>query len=96
MLQESIAGLPDDSPPFYQPQGASKYGGSFADTTCVCNSPGVVCRCRYGASHSTELLGSTANGYIEVGERKPMPAERALVTSAGCGAPGEHMPGVAR
>ncbi|KAK4695301.1 hypothetical protein P7C71_g2427, partial [Lecanoromycetidae sp. Uapishka_2] len=42
ILQESIAGLPDDFPPFYQPQGVSKFGGSFADTTCVCNGPGVI------------------------------------------------------
>lgn len=26
--------LPDDVPPFYQPQGPSHYGGSFADVAC--------------------------------------------------------------
>ena len=95
MLQESIAGLPDDFPPFYQPQGVSKHGGSFAETTCACNGPGVVCQCQYGARHNTESLNSTSNGHIKVEERTPMPAERTHIASAGCGVPGEHMPRVA-
>ena len=90
LLQEIITGLPDEFPPFYQPQGVSKYGGSFADTTCICNGPGVVCRCKPGGSVHAESVDSTttSNGYVQVA----MPAEHAVVTSAGCGVPGEHMP----
>lgn len=28
-LKEAV--IPDDAPPYYQPRGASHYGGSFAD-----------------------------------------------------------------
>ncbi len=95
ILQDPNAALRDDIPPFYQPQGASKHGGSFAVTTCVCNGPGVVCQCQYGARHNTESSKSTSNGETKVRDRTPMPAERTPVASAGCGVPGEHMPGVA-
>ncbi|KAI9705161.1 MAG: hypothetical protein M1820_005308 [Bogoriella megaspora] len=33
------AWLPDDAPPWYQPQGASHVGGSFADVACICAHP---------------------------------------------------------
>ncbi|KAI3318576.1 heme peroxidase [Xylariaceae sp. AK1471] len=33
--------LPDDAPPFYQPQGLSHFGGSFADCLCATGD----CRC---------------------------------------------------
>ena len=37
--------LPDDAPPFYQPQGASHVGGSFADVVCICATPDSKCTC---------------------------------------------------
>lgn len=30
------AWLPDDAPPWYQPQGVSHFGGTFAETVCGC------------------------------------------------------------
>ncbi|KAL9064876.1 MAG: hypothetical protein Q9157_007672 [Trypethelium eluteriae] len=33
------AWLPDDAPPWYQPQGVSHIGGSFADVACICANP---------------------------------------------------------
>jgi hypothetical protein len=38
--------LRNDLPPFYQPKCASLIGGSFADTVCICNTPGILCRCK--------------------------------------------------
>ena len=75
MLQQSKAGLPDDYPPFYQAQGASKFGGSFADTVCVCN-PTAITR------------SGTDGGNAEADK---MPAESVPVKSAGCGLPGEGL-----
>lgn len=76
LLQQSIAGLPDDFPPFYQPQGASKFGGSFAETVCVCNVPGVKCRCKDAGHPDAE------KDYTLV-----MPADAVPRVSAGCGVP---------
>ena len=35
--------VPND--PLYQPQGASHFGGLFADTVCVCSAAGDSCKC---------------------------------------------------
>ncbi|KAG8527867.1 uncharacterized protein KY384_006783 [Bacidia gigantensis] len=62
------APLPDDYPPFYQPQGASHTGGSFADTVCVCNVPGRMCGCKDGEGNGevvkteADKLGKGASG----------------------------------
>lgn len=61
--------LPDDAPPFYQPQGASHIGGSFADVVCVCGTPGVQCAC------------AKEDG----GMRIPLAAEREPTLATGCG-----------
>ena len=90
ILQELITGLPDDYPPFYQPQGPSKYGGSFADTICVCNSPKVACRCKDLATKTAEEVEEMDNSKAP-GQTRTTPAEKAPVASAGCGVPGEHM-----
>jgi hypothetical protein len=37
--------VPDDAAPWYQPQGPSQVGGSFADVTCICAQPGSDCCC---------------------------------------------------
>ena len=34
--------LPDDLPPWYQPQGASHVGGTFADVSCICAAATVA------------------------------------------------------
>lgn len=36
----------DDVPPFYQPNGPSHSGGSFAQSSCVCQTTGNACRCK--------------------------------------------------
>ncbi|KAK3172588.1 hypothetical protein OEA41_005912 [Lepraria neglecta] len=35
--------IPND--PLYQPQGASHFGGSFADTVCLYSAAGNSCKC---------------------------------------------------
>ena len=74
--------LPDYFPPFYQPQGASHYGGSFADVVCVCNVPGVTCKCKQVGSEMKD---------VEAGEKvaaSKMPADAVDVKMGGCGVPG--------
>ena len=34
--------LPDNFPPWYQPQGASHFGGTFADVSCICAAAKVA------------------------------------------------------
>ena len=83
MLQQGS--LSDSIPPFYQPQGASHIGGSFADTVCVCSTPGVACRCKKGAA----TAASSEEDMVKVA----MPAEQASATLRGCGVPGEGLLG---
>lgn len=72
--------LPDGFPPFYQPQGASHVGGSFADTICVCNMPGAVCQCKDGNA----ALKQNEEGFISIS----VPADQLEVKPTGCGMPG--------
>ncbi|KAI0469662.1 heme peroxidase-domain-containing protein [Xylariaceae sp. FL0804] len=44
LLQQPV--LPDWVAPFYQRNGASHYGGSFAATTCICREMGSKCTCK--------------------------------------------------
>ncbi|KAM5363819.1 hypothetical protein ACJZ2D_011795 [Fusarium nematophilum] len=39
--------LPDDIQPFYQPNGPSHLGGSFATPVCVCEAAGDKCHCNH-------------------------------------------------
>ncbi len=78
------ARIPEDAlamPPFYQPPGASQYGGSFADIVCVCNTPGKVCHYKDTAQKGTDT------GHEEVGDmpKKQSPAEMGTLISTGCG-----------
>ncbi len=68
--------IPDDAPPFYQPQGASHTGGTFADISCACTAAGVV-----------PLLQKTGDGKEEVKLQKVGvdAAEREPTLSTGCG-----------
>lgn len=68
--------IPND--PLYQPQGASHYGGSFADVICICNEPGKACRCKDATS------GEPAQGGKEAA-LKPAVGVRFV---KGCGMPG--------
>lgn len=38
----TTVGLPDDCPPWYQPQGASHVGGTLADVSCICAAAKVA------------------------------------------------------
>lgn len=46
--------LPDDAPPWYQPQGASHVGGTFADVACICVQAGTHCSCLKLSEESQE------------------------------------------
>jgi hypothetical protein len=65
------------APPFYQPQGASHFGGSFADVACVCTTSGKECQCREKAKtkdvDKDEVL------------KAKLPAELEASISTGCG-----------
>jgi hypothetical protein len=47
--------LPDDTPPFYQPQGASHIGGTFAAVVCVCAA--AKAKARADEKAGTEIAG---------------------------------------
>lgn len=65
--------LDDDGPPFYQPQGASHGGGTFAEVVCICNIPGKTCQCKDTAPTAPAAMeGKT-------------PAELEPTLTAGCG-----------
>ena len=67
--------VPDDSPPFYQPKGASHTGGTFADVSCVCNAAGVV--------PVVEMIGDREE--IKLKRVDMEAAEREPTYSTGCG-----------
>lgn len=69
--------LPDDFPPFYQPQGTSHFGGSFADVACACSELGRECKCTEGTGES--------------GGQRSGPAGAVDVSMKGCEAPGSHL-----
>ena len=83
LLQQGA--LPDDFPPFYQPQRASHVGGSFADAVCVCSTPGVACRCK----RKTGTADSSEEDLVKV----EAPAEKMQPVLKGCGVPGEGLLG---
>lgn len=66
------------APPFYQPQGLSHVGGSFADVACVCNMPGRACSCK-DAAEGKDAKGKETEG------AKPLAADLEVKISAGCG-----------
>lgn len=68
--------MPDSYPPFYQPQGASHTGGSFADAVCVCNTPGNACQPKADDATAAKDQSDEA--------KAKTPAELAPVRSAGC------------
>ena len=74
--------LPDYFPPFYQPQGASHYGGSFADVVCICNVPGIACKCKQGWNQTEGVVGS------EKAAVPKTPADAVDMKMGGCGVPG--------
>jgi hypothetical protein len=75
--------VPDDSPPWYQPQGPSHVGGSFAEVTCICAKPDSPCRCLQQATDATRQ--------DERLPRRQHPAELEPTLSKGCSLSG-HAP----
>ena len=73
---------PDDAPPFYQPQGASHTGGTFADVACVCAAAGTVCQCK----PATKQEGGEHDTAARKTLKEQMPAEFEPTYSKGCGA----------
>jgi hypothetical protein len=68
-------------PPWYQPQGPSHYGGTFADVSCVCNVPGKECHCK-------DPLSKEGKSEEKDGQKqKPLTAAEThtLTFSKGCG-----------
>lgn len=50
--------VPDFAPPWYQPQGASHTGGSWADVACICASAGKKCFCADPSTKSQQKKDS--------------------------------------
>ena len=78
------AKIPEDAlavPPWYQPQGASHYGGSFADVACVCNTPGKDCHCKDAAQRGKEDEKEGATGTSQ----RHLQGEGGTPVSTGCG-----------
>ena len=69
--------IPDN--PLYQPQGASHYGGSFADVVCICNQPGKACRCKTATAQTLAQ---------EEGKDAALAAAVGVRLVKGCGMPG--------
>lgn len=69
--------IPDD--PLYQPQGASHFGGSFADVVCICNEPGKVCKCKDAAAQTPDR---------EEGKEPALKPAVGVRLVKGCGMPG--------
>ena len=69
------------APPFYQPQGASHVGGSFAEVVCICNTPGTVCHCKDPISAAVKA----GKGEAATAATAPTPAELEPANSTGCG-----------
>ena len=63
------------APPFYQPKGASAFGGSFADVACVCNQSGTQCHCKDAKEKKEEA--ETTSQKQQAGHELPI--------SVGCG-----------
>ncbi|KAJ9604588.1 hypothetical protein H2200_010701 [Cladophialophora chaetospira] len=68
------------APPFYQPQGVSQYGGSFADIACVCNTPGKECHCKDAVKEKEAGKDGSAPA-----PKKQLQVEREMALSTGCG-----------
>ena len=70
------------APPFYQPKGASSFGGSFADTGCVCNVQGRECHCKEAEKGKMEVKKTdhAANAL-----KTQLPAHHEVSISKGCG-----------
>ena len=81
------AWLPDDAPPWYQPQGASHIGGSFADVACICANPET--------SHSCHCLGKESRGNRVKAAQSHVPtaASREPTLSTGCCLPTKAVDG---
>lgn len=75
--------LPDDAPPWYQPQGASYVGGSFAEAMCVCASPGTHCPCFSSGAKSDDTAVAQS--------RVPTAALHEPTLSTGCRLPSEEV-----
>ncbi|KAL9094108.1 MAG: hypothetical protein Q9165_003523 [Trypethelium subeluteriae] len=75
------AWLPDDAPPWYQPQGVSHIGGSFADVACACANPETNHSCLNPGQKSHE------DGAEPAQSRVPTAALREPTFSAGCKLP---------
>jgi len=67
------------APPFYQPQGPSHFGGSFADVACVCNAPGMPCDCKNAAARKEKQYEAAEKA------QKPMQTDYESSISRGCG-----------
>ncbi|KAI9723451.1 MAG: hypothetical protein M1828_004181 [Chrysothrix sp. TS-e1954] len=94
--------LPDFFPPFYQPQGASTFGGSFAEVVCICNTPGLACKCKGAKEEGKKTEGEHMDGVVlsstmDVNKvvakaawaaGASMPADGVDIRMGGCGVPG--------
>ena len=69
--------LPDFCPPWYQPQGPSTVGGTFADVVCVCADDQGDCPCNVH-SRKKQKLEEAKSGVAPV------------QLSTGCGLGGDH------
>jgi hypothetical protein len=80
MLQKpSIPAEALSLPPYYQPQGPSHYGGTFADVSCICNAPDKECKCE------AAKLPSPDSSKTKEEQTQTMPMQHALTISSGCG-----------
>ncbi|KAI9667934.1 MAG: hypothetical protein M1821_000754 [Bathelium mastoideum] len=80
------AWLPDDAPPWYQPQGVSHIGGSFADVACTCANLETYHSCPDPGKKLHE------DGPEIAQSRVPTAALREPTLSTGCSLPTKTVP----
>ena len=80
------ASYPDNYPPWYQPQGASHFGGTFLDVSCICAAAKVA----EVAEVASGDAGAAAEAHHEshcpcVAQAKTAAVPPPLQLSTGCG-----------
>ncbi|KAK3679554.1 hypothetical protein LTR78_001115 [Recurvomyces mirabilis] len=77
--------VPDDAPPWYQSQGLSHLGGTFAEVAYICATPGTNCPCLSTTSGASKTNGASL--------RVPAAAALEPTLSTGCGLSSEYARG---
>ncbi len=74
--------LPDDCPPWYQPQGASHFGATFADVSCICAAAKVA---EFSKGSVTAEAAAKHGPHCPYVSQTKTPVPDATQLSTGCG-----------